>query len=451
MSSNRRLSLHPSALSDAEYTLFTASLGELLDVDATSTNGAIDWERLSVSVREARAWLCGRYAGLGSGVVDEILRLFPAPTLGGGAFFAALRLVLHAQAGRGVDRSLAFVQAPVPTAPSPPTSNTAYNPFLPTPAPSPEYRPRKPVALAPPPRSAPSSNASSSSASEPSSPRRHAYSSSLSLSLSLAPAPPPPTHPLRRASTHSTHSSPASSSHSSHYPRPIQTQNQNPTPPSSNDATSVARNANPFRRPPPPALPPRRASTSTPVSPTTSSPNAQFAVFAGAGREYEHARTAPPTRGAFFPPSPVPPPVPPPSANPYLNRSGERDGEREGGFNVHGRARTQPASGSPFDAAPPPGAAVSRRASGPPVHPQRGDTLNTRHPNSNSHTQNHHNHTNHNQNHTPALPLALPKALRRTLAGAGWDTGAQHGEQGRYTARNARRGEEERGEAWGAL
>jgi hypothetical protein len=39
-----------------------------------------------------------------------MLHLFPAPTFGGGAFFALLRLVLHTQAGTPIDRSLAFVQ-----------------------------------------------------------------------------------------------------------------------------------------------------------------------------------------------------------------------------------------------------------------------------------------------------------------------------------------------------
>ncbi|KAJ6568024.1 hypothetical protein DFH09DRAFT_438253 [Mycena vulgaris] len=99
----RQLSLHPSALSDAEHALFTASLADLADGG--------NWEQVSVSVREARAWIRGRYPGLASGTVDEILRLFaPASMLSGGAFFVALRLVMHTQAGRGVDRSLAFVQ-----------------------------------------------------------------------------------------------------------------------------------------------------------------------------------------------------------------------------------------------------------------------------------------------------------------------------------------------------
>ncbi|KAJ6555291.1 hypothetical protein B0H10DRAFT_2122947, partial [Mycena sp. CBHHK59/15] len=113
---HRRLSLHPSALSDAEHALFTASLADLAEVP----HSTIDWDQVSVSVREARAWLCGRYAALGAGTVDEILRLFaPATALVGGAFFAALRLIQHAQAGRPVDRGLALSRAPPPQ-PSPP-------------------------------------------------------------------------------------------------------------------------------------------------------------------------------------------------------------------------------------------------------------------------------------------------------------------------------------------
>ncbi|KAF7312820.1 Glycolipid transfer protein [Mycena kentingensis (nom. inval.)] len=95
-SSSRTLSLHPSALSDAEHVLFAGSLASLIDQPADT----IDWDRAAVSVREARAWLCGRYPDLGAGTVDEILRLFaPATTLSAGAFAAVLRLALHAQAG----------------------------------------------------------------------------------------------------------------------------------------------------------------------------------------------------------------------------------------------------------------------------------------------------------------------------------------------------------------
>jgi hypothetical protein len=38
----------------------------------------------------------------------QILHLFP--TLGGGAFFALLRLVLYMQTDSGIDRSMVFVQ-----------------------------------------------------------------------------------------------------------------------------------------------------------------------------------------------------------------------------------------------------------------------------------------------------------------------------------------------------
>jgi hypothetical protein len=41
----------------------------------------------------------------------KILALFPSKdAIHGGEFFAALRLVLHVEAGKDVDRALAFVQ-----------------------------------------------------------------------------------------------------------------------------------------------------------------------------------------------------------------------------------------------------------------------------------------------------------------------------------------------------
>ncbi|KAJ7660528.1 hypothetical protein B0H17DRAFT_1212532 [Mycena rosella] len=112
-SSARRLALHPSAQSDAEDAL-TASLADLAD-----TTG--DPEYVSVSVREARAGLCGRHAALGSGTVGQVqsksCASSPPQRRSAAAPFAALQLVLHTQAGRGVDRGLAFVQVPVPAAP----------------------------------------------------------------------------------------------------------------------------------------------------------------------------------------------------------------------------------------------------------------------------------------------------------------------------------------------
>ncbi|KAJ7249877.1 hypothetical protein C8J57DRAFT_1668275 [Mycena rebaudengoi] len=235
MSSPRRLSLHTSALSDAEFTLFTASFADLADISPGTTS---DW--------------------------DAILRLFsPATSLNGGAFFAALRLILHAQAGQGVDRSLAFVQSPAPDAAPAPVNVYSYNPFLPTPAPSPEAPTRPPL----PPRkptlsqsSAPSSSRSTASSTSSSdnnsgmpSRKAHAYSNSLSS----VPSPTasqfhfsPPTHPLRRASLKHPPPSPSVSSTST-----------------STSSSSGQHTNNPFiERPPPP--PPRRASSvSVPTSP----------------------------------------------------------------------------------------------------------------------------------------------------------------------------------------
>ncbi|KAG6370875.1 hypothetical protein JVT61DRAFT_10897 [Boletus reticuloceps] len=117
----RPLTLHVSALSDTEYDLYMASLNDLVtdsDTNVQSTNVRDDahYERTSVGVREVRAWLRGRYSSLLASDIDSILKFFcpnmlPSDTLTGGQFFAALRLVIHAGSGKGVDRTLAFVQA----------------------------------------------------------------------------------------------------------------------------------------------------------------------------------------------------------------------------------------------------------------------------------------------------------------------------------------------------
>ncbi|KAJ7187048.1 hypothetical protein C8R46DRAFT_1184790 [Mycena filopes] len=178
--SMRPLSLHSSALNDAEYTLFTANLASLLDEDSD------DPEAQQLTIRETRAWMRGRYPGIPATTIDRILALFPSKdTIHGGEFFAALRLVLHVEAGKDVDRALAFVQvhpnsAPIVPAPPPvsapaapaalqPTADDVaartpqrYNPFLPTLArsktaptssPAPVLPPRR--AVAPPPAPVP--------------------------------------------------------------------------------------------------------------------------------------------------------------------------------------------------------------------------------------------------------------------------------------------------------
>ncbi|KAF9519285.1 hypothetical protein BS47DRAFT_1482251 [Hydnum rufescens UP504] len=108
----RPLVLHISALSPEEYDLYTAILADLSG--PAQDNHA--WDR-PVDVMEARGWIRGRY-GLDAALVDKILRYFPTTpgktdTLSTGQFFACMRLVLHAQAGRDPAKALVFVQANV--------------------------------------------------------------------------------------------------------------------------------------------------------------------------------------------------------------------------------------------------------------------------------------------------------------------------------------------------
>ncbi|KAJ7187047.1 hypothetical protein C8R46DRAFT_1342257 [Mycena filopes] len=101
----RPLSLHPSALNYAEYTLFKGDLASLTDEDTD------DPEALQLTIRETRGWMRGRYPGIPATTIARILALFPSKdTIHGGEFFAALRLMLHVEAGKDVDRALAFVQ-----------------------------------------------------------------------------------------------------------------------------------------------------------------------------------------------------------------------------------------------------------------------------------------------------------------------------------------------------
>ncbi|KAJ7936901.1 hypothetical protein B0H13DRAFT_2430874 [Mycena leptocephala] len=285
--SARRLSLHPSALSDAEHALFTASLADLADVDSTSNDNIVmDWNRISVRVREARAWLCGRYASLGTGTIDEILRLFPASTLGGGAFFALLRLVLHTQAGGPIDRSLVFVQAPVAAA----SRTTASNPFLPTPAPSPESRP-----------TTSHSNANSNSFT----------SSTGTLNVNgrfiSVVSPAPPMHPLRRASTQTRDAV--------GYALPSGTATAIPEIPGV-QLGRTSSNANPFRAGAgAPPLPPRCTSTSNSLYAANVSAS-HYSSSNSHSTSNSHPRTASPTRSAFAASDVWVPPRPPPLPSP---------------------------------------------------------------------------------------------------------------------------------------
>ncbi|KAJ7594071.1 hypothetical protein C8J56DRAFT_427299 [Mycena floridula] len=116
----RRLDLHASALSDSEYSLYTSILSDItLSNDPDIPHDDAYYNQQTVGVREARAWLRGRYSHVPASNIDSILKFF-SPTLAqtdylsGGQFFAALRLVVHAESGKNVDRALAFVQAHPP-------------------------------------------------------------------------------------------------------------------------------------------------------------------------------------------------------------------------------------------------------------------------------------------------------------------------------------------------
>jgi hypothetical protein len=78
----RSLFLHVSALNDDEYTLFTSSFADLVASDPPLKSDD-DFEKLTVSIREARAWLRGRDPDLPVSDLDQV-RIFlsrPHPTL----------------------------------------------------------------------------------------------------------------------------------------------------------------------------------------------------------------------------------------------------------------------------------------------------------------------------------------------------------------------------------
>ncbi|KDR78854.1 hypothetical protein GALMADRAFT_137846 [Galerina marginata CBS 339.88] len=263
----RRLALHASALSDAEYEVYTACLRDLVDEDthfdgkgkgSNEKAGELEddayFERMHVGVREARAWLRGRYAGVGTGAIDAILRLFSptlahGDTLSGSEFFAALRLVTHADNGNdggGVDRSLAFVQA-VPSQKPSRSTPSASQPSSPA---------KRPVQLPPPMPSrrtytessiAPSSSSSTARAPD-SMPHDHYYSHQQ-----------PPLHPSQRTESFKSVSvsgsgsvTGASTSHSAFNPFV-------PRAPRSEDGSRLP--PLPPRKPPPPIPPPRNNSS----------------------------------------------------------------------------------------------------------------------------------------------------------------------------------------------
>ncbi|KAG9041306.1 hypothetical protein FS837_012426 [Tulasnella sp. UAMH 9824] len=116
----RPLALHESALSEPEYQAYTCILNEL----PPETAGA-EWEAAAAQVPlgEAKGWIRGKYA-VDAALLDQILRLFPATAFPASGIkrhqlLAILRLICHALAGLGVDKSLVSTQpSPLPPPPS---------------------------------------------------------------------------------------------------------------------------------------------------------------------------------------------------------------------------------------------------------------------------------------------------------------------------------------------
>jgi hypothetical protein len=114
----RPLTLHASALTHEEYTLYTTFLCNLAGEDEDTRNHHHDdsyYAALKISAREARAWIRGRYTDLPPPSVDAVLKLFcpnlaVTDVLTGGQFFAALRLITHMRNGKPLDGNLVFVQ-----------------------------------------------------------------------------------------------------------------------------------------------------------------------------------------------------------------------------------------------------------------------------------------------------------------------------------------------------
>lgn len=67
----RRLRLHPSALSDAEYTVYMDALHEVLDGADVSGLTENDLDSQQIDLREVRAWLKGRFKDLGVPEIDK--------------------------------------------------------------------------------------------------------------------------------------------------------------------------------------------------------------------------------------------------------------------------------------------------------------------------------------------------------------------------------------------
>ncbi|THH26632.1 hypothetical protein EUX98_g7558 [Antrodiella citrinella] len=189
----RSLTLHVSALNDSEYDYFTSSFSDLLDDPNAQPIDDVKYDSLTVSTREARAWLRGRYSAVAVADLDAILRTISPnnEALSGGQFFAVMRLITHVAAGKEVDGGLVFVQchpsdfsplSRAPKLPPPPPHHPAHETKKTAPAPP------LPVKRQPPPR-----------------PANHAPPQSETDAVVVIPpsVPPKPTNPfLNRSKSH---------------------------------------------------------------------------------------------------------------------------------------------------------------------------------------------------------------------------------------------------------
>ena len=66
---SRPLTLHVSALNGAEYATYTSSIHDIVENDPKPVP---DYDKLTVGVREARAWLRGRYPALAPTDLDAV-------------------------------------------------------------------------------------------------------------------------------------------------------------------------------------------------------------------------------------------------------------------------------------------------------------------------------------------------------------------------------------------
>ncbi|KAJ7660542.1 hypothetical protein B0H17DRAFT_1144973 [Mycena rosella] len=380
MDFSRRLALHPSALSDAENTFFTASLADLRTPPAIWSMSA------SACVSRMR------------GSEDD-----PAPVQPGddAQQQRLLLLVLHAQAERGIDRGLAFVQvascyyyylialsavSAVPAAPIP--AKRSHEPLPPHARPLP--RSARPPAAAP--AQADLLGTAQSGATSASPPRRraspHPREGHSTHTPPHSPVPAPPFTCTRSSPRRRTPC--AAPRRSAPPPRRPHTSS---TPPTALKITHMHNQKNPFR----PTPPPRTSGA------YTSSASAGLRTISFALVHAPHPPVHPQRRvSAFEAAYGAPPPAPP-------SMYAAHDGWRAASDSAPLR---RPSGSSSYTSKLTCSPARERTAS------------------------------------TSVLLLTLPKGLRRTLAGTGW-VGAERGGDGvrgggggggGYTMRNGRRG-----------